>query len=87
MLLDEFEQENQKIADKAQQELENKIMDYQRLLLTETGQRIFEDLQHQFCMSPSYEPGMTLTDASFYEGQKSVIGYITRLLTHKPKDN
>lgn len=87
MLLDDIDKENEAIANKAQQELDNKVLDYQTLLLNEKGQRVFVDLQEQFCMTPSYEPGGSLQDASYYEGQKSVVAYITRLLTYEPRNN
>lgn len=59
--------------------------DYQQVEATDSGRRMINDLNAKFNHESSYYPGIKFPETAYYEGQRSVINYLTHQLNFKPQ--
>lgn len=82
LMLDDNIAESKKNLEKIKEEYRDQALLYADVFKTTGAAKILDDLQQTFTESASFVPGRNLNDVCYYEGQKSVIKYITTLINY-----
>lgn len=84
MNIKEYLNQTQENIDSENIKLFDCAKDYQKVIQSDSGQRMIEDLKEKFEHESCFYPGVEYSSAAYYEGQRSIINYIKHQLNYKP---